>query len=516
MEVSVIVRYNNEERSLGAVMEALSSQIFPYGEYEIIGVDNRSEDNSNEIVAKYTTKILSIDDYHPGKALNMAISKSRGKYISVLSAHTIPASSSWLTTLYEHMGTPDIAGVYGAQLYHIDSKFLDKRDLDIFFRNQSRIENKDSDFWNANSMFPRSVWEKQPFNENVFELEDHHWTKLLLPKGYVIHFEPEALVYHYEHINRNDREYLADSTLPEKEQIDAAIAVLEKNDSDWSDTMVAGLTIASLTQSKYIYKAVGVLGKVLLNHWDFDVRWRVAGALGKIRCNESVVPLVEALSDQSFYARDEAAWSLARLGKIAVKPVLDHVKNLDIDSIPFAALALGMSGDVFGEKQAVILLTNEIKSGKKERIRNAVYFAGEIVDSQYANDMIPFIEQYLYVCDNWLLAVCCWALGCFAKKNNIYWKDISKISLEHPDEFVRFEATVALGKIAKYSGIEDITPILLSKLTDQSNRVRYGAIQSLRTLVEDKGLEVKINHNDNDFGVQHELKLIKSIQARNN
>jgi hypothetical protein len=446
----------------------------------------------------------------------MAISKARGKYISVLSAHTIPASSSWLTTLYTHMGTPDLAGVYGAQLYHINSKFLDKRDLDIFFRNQPRIEKKDSDFWNANSMFPRSVWEKQPFDEKVFELEDHHWTKLLLPKGYVIHFEPEALVYHYEHINRNDREYLADSTLTEKEQIDAAIAVLEKKDSDWPNTMFAGLTIASLTQSKNIYIAVEALGRVLLNHWDFDVRWRVAGALGKVRCEGSISPLVEALSDPSFYARDEAAWSLARLGKIAVMPVIEHVKNLDCACIPFAALALGMSGDDLGEKQAVVLLTCEIKSGNKERIRNAIYFAGELVDTNYANELIPYVEFYLTDCDNWLVAVCCWAFGCFAKKNGINWKIISTISLEHPDEFVRFEATVALGKIAMYSEIEDITSILLSKLTDQSNRVRYGAIQSLRTLVEDKGLEVKINHNDNDFGVQHELKLIKTYQERNN
>ena len=509
MEVSVIVRYHNEEKYLGAVMEALSQQEFPFGEYEIIAIDNLSDDNSTEIVAKYTKKILPINDYQPGKALNMAIAQVKGKYIAALSAHTIPASRNWLATLYKHMNSPDLAGVYGSQLYHIDSKFLDKRDLDIFFRDKPRVETEDSDFWNANSMFPRTVWEKQPFDEKVYELEDHHWTKMLLPKGYKVHFEPNALVYHYDHVLRNDREYLAKTNITEEELIEGAIAILEKKEADWPDTMVAGLTIASLTHSKHIYKAVNVLGKVLLNHWDFDVRWRVAGALGKINCKESVYPLVEALSDASFYSRDEAAWSLARLGRIAVEPILEHIENLNSDCIPFAALALGKSGDEIGEKRAVDLLIDEIETGNKERIRNAIYFAGEIIDAENSTELIPNIEKFLHDNDNWLVAVCCWALGCFAKRKNINWQDIQTIAIEHKDEFVRYEATVALGKVARFTDNKDVIAILSSKIEDTSNIVRFGAAQSLRTLIEKKGIDVKIEHKDNDFGVQYELNLIK-------
>jgi HEAT repeat protein len=459
--------------------------------------------------------ILSIGDYLPGKALNKAINQASGNYIAILSAHSIPARRNWLATLYAHMQDPNVAGVYGAQLYPINSKFLDKRDLDIFARNQSRIEREDSDFWNANSMFPRILWEMQPFDERVFELEDHHWTKMILPLGYEIHFEPQALVYHYGHIDRNDREYPPNLMQNDRERIDAAIDVLEKNGSDWTETMIAGLTLSSLTHSGHIRRAVDALGQVLRNHWDFDVRWRVAGALGKIPCKESVLLLIGGLSDRSFYARDEAAWSLARLGNLAVNPIINSIDQLDQDSLPFAALALGMTGDEFGERYSITLLAKEIKSGDKVRIRNAIYFAGEIVKAQGATDLVTMIAEFLDDNDDWLVAVCCWALGCFSEVcwELIKWEDIRVLAMRHSDEIVRFEATVALGKVALVTGNPDFISSLSHLLHDQNDRVRYGAVQSLRMLIQERKINVKLDSiiDDTDFGIRHELKLIKKL-----
>ena len=92
MEISIIVRFHNEEIYLPIVMEALTKQDFPQTQYEIIAVDNFSTDKSREIVSSYTKNLLSISEYQPGKALNRAIRQSQGKYIAVLSAHAIPAN----------------------------------------------------------------------------------------------------------------------------------------------------------------------------------------------------------------------------------------------------------------------------------------------------------------------------------------------------------------------------------------------------------------------------------------
>jgi glycosyltransferase involved in cell wall biosynthesis len=171
MEISIIVRFYNEEAYLPQLMEVLAQQEFPTGEFEILAIDNYSTDSSREVVSRYTRNILSVDDYRPGKALNLAIGESRSKYIAVVSAHAIPSNRAWLRTLHAHMSNELVAGVYGAQLYPADSRFLDKRDLDIFSTLTPRVEKEDSDFWNANSMFRRALWEVQPFDETVYELE---------------------------------------------------------------------------------------------------------------------------------------------------------------------------------------------------------------------------------------------------------------------------------------------------------------------------------------------------------
>jgi HEAT repeat protein/GT2 family glycosyltransferase len=514
MEVSIIVRFYNEAIYLPTVMEALIQQDFPSGQYEIITIDNCSTDNSRDIVSRYTKNLLKIDDYQPGKALNRAISESKGKNIAVLSAHAIPSNRTWLQTLHAHMKDAEVAGVYGAQLYPANSKFLDKRDLDIFSTLTPRVEKENSDFWNANSMFPRSVWERQPFDETTLELEDHYWTKQVLPRGYEIHFEPAALIYHYGHINRIDREHLPVSSLSDRELIESAIDDLER-ETDWPTLMRAGLILSSLSRSPFIKQAIHPLGKRLLTHEDFDVRWRMAQALGKIRDEASVNYLVRALFDSSFYPRDEAAWSLARLGDLSVKNLLAHLNEFTSEMIPFAALALGRSGVESAEEQAVNLLLAEIRSGDTTRQRDAIYFAGEIVEAATSERLIPSINHLLDSADTRLQAVCCWALGCFARRfpEAIAWEKIEATAKFHADALSRFEAVIALGKLALVKPTHRHLELLISRLADKESRVRYGAMQSIRLLVEEHGAIPQASRlqswQDEDFGVRYEAALIK-------
>ena len=511
MDTSVIIRFRNEARYLEDTLQAVCKQRFP-GQFEIIAVDNRSEDDSAEIAATYADELLSIDTYRPGRALNQAINVAQGKFIAVLSAHTIPADENWLSRLRVHMDSPKLAGVYGGQLYNINAKFLDKRDLDIFSTLAGRIETQNSDFWNANSMFPRSIWELKHFNEKVYELEDHYWTKQLLPKGYQVHFEPRSLVYHYSHINRIDREYLPLSALSDREQIENAITSLEKPDANWPHIMAAGLTLSSLTKSPWIRHAVPAIGRHLVEHWDFDVRWRMAQALGKIPTSESVHFLVKALEDPSFYPRDEAAWSLARLGVIAAPVVEDTLKSLNATYRPFAALALGLSGLASAERMAIDILLSGLCSSNWKHRRDAAYFAGEIADipgaSRLTSSIAALLSENAEMCK-----VACWATGCFSNIPNavIDWTQIYRMATSHPDLLVRYEAVVAIGKRARMTLDESAVDQLLAACDDDESRVRYGAIQSIRLMAED-GVTVPVPEqlkSDVDFGISYEVKLIK-------
>ena len=207
--VSIIVRTYNEERWIAHCLGAIFNQDFD--NFEVILVDNNSTDYTVEVAKRYPiTTIVKIDKFFPGKALNDGIRASTGDYIVCISAHCIPKDKYWLQNLYNNFdGNEKLAGVYGRQLPLSYTSDADKRDLLIAFGQDKKVQLKDYFFHNANSMLPRAIWDKFPFNEKVTNIEDRIWGKLVIEAGYEIIYEPSASVYHYhglhQHGNSSDR-----------------------------------------------------------------------------------------------------------------------------------------------------------------------------------------------------------------------------------------------------------------------------------------------------------------------
>ena len=85
--VSIIIRTKNEENGFSGLDALLQAT---YKNFEIILVDNYSEDKTIQKIKKYKVKTLFIKIL-PGKAINQGIKNSKGKIIVCLSAHCIPA-----------------------------------------------------------------------------------------------------------------------------------------------------------------------------------------------------------------------------------------------------------------------------------------------------------------------------------------------------------------------------------------------------------------------------------------
>jgi rhamnosyltransferase len=208
-EVSIIIRTRNEERWIAHCLEAIFNQNFD--NFEVILVDNNSTDHTVEVAKRYPiSAIVKIDKFFPGKALNDGIRVSTGNYIVCISAHCIPKDKQWLQNLYNNFDDNEkLAGVYGRQLPLSYTSDADKRDLLIAFGRDKKVQAKDYFFHNANSMLPRAIWEKFPFEEEVTNIEDRIWGKLVIGAGYEIIYEPSASVYHYhglhQHGNSSDR-----------------------------------------------------------------------------------------------------------------------------------------------------------------------------------------------------------------------------------------------------------------------------------------------------------------------
>lgn len=199
-KATIIIRAKNEERWIGKTLSALKTQSF--GNFDVVLVDNQSSDNTINIFKYHypDSKILNIDTFKPGMAINIGVKSCNTEYVIILSAHCIPVGTEWLACFLGIMKDPSIGAAYGRQVPLPSSHPLDKRDLLNTFGVERRIQKKDSFFHNANSIIRRDVWEKHPFDDSIKHIEDRVWAEKIINDDYHIGYEPEASVYHYHGI----------------------------------------------------------------------------------------------------------------------------------------------------------------------------------------------------------------------------------------------------------------------------------------------------------------------------
>ena len=511
LRISIIIRFKNEAAFLPAVLAAAAGQRVPGATVRIIGVDNGSSDGSRALADRLCDRVLAIDDYMPGAAINLVMREESCDFACVLSAHTLPASNRWLQSLLAETQKPDTLGVYGAQLYPVNSRFLDKRDLDIFSTRRPRIEVSDSDFWNANSMFARTSWDVAPFDERAFELEDHYWTKCQLNGRNVVRFVPDALVYHYTHIARNDRVFLPPTPVSTARRLDAAVSTLNDRHAEWPETMMAALTVKSLQEEPDARRAIPALTRHLAEHWDFDVRWRMAGTLGKLPDGRGVDALITALGDPSFYARDEAAWALAELGTVAAPRLLSRLEGVPPREWPLAAVALGRSGHPEGERTAVALIERGLAETDGALQLSYAYAAGEIDGVRDLACLSPYVNALLEADDAEARAVAAWVAGSLSRTlgDHVDWMKVRSRAASDPDPMVRVEAVAALGKALGHRIDPAAATSLGAAARDPDARVRYVAVQSARVLAELGTTTVLIPEvlDDADHGLRFEWNI---------
>lgn len=525
LTISVIIRFHNEIKYLNAVYKAIRSQKIEY-DIEIISIDNNSTDGSLQVAKKYSDKVLSIDIYEPGKALNCAIAESSGSIIVILSAHTIPGNEDWLTNLLEPLidkdKSNDIIATYGAQIYPYYSEFLDKRDLDIFNFAESRKETIDTDFWNANSAFERKVWEKHKFCERVYELEDHFWTKniLSMQKGYV-YFNPKAYVYHYGHIKRIDRKYPNIKDDSESDLVKKASKMLSET-NEWDAIMWAALICNSVSDKFITADIVELLGRHLIEHWDFDVRWRIAQTLGNIPGRSSISYLAKALYDKSFYPRNEAAWALKKHLPYSIQETEKVFLSSDGDTKLYAAFVLAHSNVDDLELKAIRYLEAQLLS-TGESLLNSLYIIGEITQSKNIKLLIPPIIRLLNCNDisDKTLSIAIWCIGRLYEDHTFDFPFellISKLSMQERNYIVCYESVNAICRYVLKSNDIDKAQKLYEFFDIQDGRVQYAICQAFRVISENKGVDLYRSTMDGvkDHGASFEIKsLIQNEEVLN-
>ena len=229
--VSIIIRTKNEEKWISSCLRSVFDQ--SYKNFEVIIVDNQSTDNTVARAKEFNVKIISINEFYPGKAINKGVRNSNGEIIVCLSGHCIPTNNDWLKNLISNLSN-GIAGVYGRQEPLSFSSDLDKRDLIIVFGKDKKIQIKDSFFHNANSAFTRKIWEKYPFSETLSNIEDRIWGQEVIGAKLKIIYEPDASVYHWHGIHQESDLIRAKNIVKILENIDD----LKPKDVPFSDQRI--------------------------------------------------------------------------------------------------------------------------------------------------------------------------------------------------------------------------------------------------------------------------------------
>jgi rhamnosyltransferase len=209
--LSVLIRARNEAQRLRQVFEALSAQRCSFS-WEIIVVDNDSEDETRELCREFNASVVRIgrDEFTYGRALNMGISEARGTLVLILSAHSLPVGSYFLESAVSPFADPLIAAVRclrsdSGQLKH----WYKPRDIQYQSRDEQQAEEKGG---NWTSLYPaangcvirRSVWEENRYDEDLESNEDKVWASGVLEKGFKLRCCAEAVFVYTRKRSKRD------------------------------------------------------------------------------------------------------------------------------------------------------------------------------------------------------------------------------------------------------------------------------------------------------------------------
>ncbi len=213
--VSVVIRCYNEEQHIGRLLTGLLKQtVLPH---QIVIVDSGSTDATVAIASRFPVEIQTIepDSFSFGRSLNVGCRAATGELIAIASAHVYPVYDTWLEELISPFGDAGVALTYGRQVGNEQTKYSERQILKQWFPSHSETRQSHPFCNNANAAIRRSVWELQPYDEDLTGLEDLDWANRARGRDLGISYVASAPVVHAHDetwsqlVNRYRREAIA-------------------------------------------------------------------------------------------------------------------------------------------------------------------------------------------------------------------------------------------------------------------------------------------------------------------
>ena len=195
--LSIIIPVYNDNAGLKKLLPTLMKQSYPKEKYEVIVVDNGSNQNVTEVTQHFEVKLLTENDIQSSYAArNKGIQHARGE-VFVFIDSDCRAADDWL---YEgikkmHEAVSDLVG--GNVVFSFSEKKTSAEYYDaiIFLRMDEKI--KRGICGGANMFVKKSVFDSiGMFLSNVKSGGDVLFTKKATVSGFKLVYAPKAIVYH--------------------------------------------------------------------------------------------------------------------------------------------------------------------------------------------------------------------------------------------------------------------------------------------------------------------------------
>jgi len=199
--VSVIVPVYNDARRIGMCIEALLRQTYPRELYEVLIVDNGSDDGTVDVVRSYTVKLLVENGKRSSYAArNRGIVHAKGEILAFTDADCIPRND-WIESGVASLKRQQGCGLVGGRIVFYYKKSGRPNAVEIYdsilgLRQREHIEN--GMFGATANVFTfRKVFEHAGlFDDTLRSGGDNEWGRRVHSLGYGLAYADDAVVAH--------------------------------------------------------------------------------------------------------------------------------------------------------------------------------------------------------------------------------------------------------------------------------------------------------------------------------
>lgn len=198
LDASVVIPVYNGESTIAACIESVLRQSYPKESYEIIVVDNGSNDGTADLLEAYSNHIEVYDESKRGAAAarNRGISTARGESIAFIDADCV-AHQDWLANLIRPLRNGTL-GMVGGQIRTTNPDSPIERFGDSIHDHARAITEFNVPYViSMNAAARRDLLHKVGlFDERYLRYQDAELSLRMSCLGYKFFYVPDAIVYH--------------------------------------------------------------------------------------------------------------------------------------------------------------------------------------------------------------------------------------------------------------------------------------------------------------------------------